>query len=129
MAADALVILEPAAERGAPARTPHPVATPDLSPLFAPRSVAVVGASDDVSKWGGSLLRNLIDGDFAGPVYPVNGRGGTVQGLSAYSAIAAPAFPVSVVSVSVTDPPITRIPPPKLDELPASVELEIDSEA
>ncbi|MDO8916285.1 MAG: acetate--CoA ligase family protein [Coriobacteriia bacterium] len=86
VAADALVILDPAAERGT--HVPHAVVTPDLAPLFAPRSVAVVGASEDPGKWGGSLLRNLIEGDFPGPIYPVNGRGGTVQGLPAYSGIA-----------------------------------------
>jgi acyl-CoA synthetase (NDP forming) len=90
VAADALVILDPAAERGAPASSPvpHVTASPDLTPLFAPRSVAVVGASGDPLKWGGSLLRNIIDGDFAGAIYPVNGRGGTVFGLPAYSSIA-----------------------------------------
>ncbi|MBN2823467.1 MAG: acetate--CoA ligase family protein [Coriobacteriia bacterium] len=85
VAADALVILDP--ERNASAHGPHVVSTPDLTPLFAPRAVAVIGASDDIAKWGGSLLRNVIEGDFAGPIYPVNGRGGTVQGLPAFSSI------------------------------------------
>jgi acyl-CoA synthetase (NDP forming) len=84
VAADALVILHPATAPHAP----HVASTPDLTPLFAPRSVTVIGASDDASKWGGSLLRNLIEGDFGGPIYPVNGRGGTVQGLPAYVSIA-----------------------------------------
>jgi len=87
VAADALVILDPAAERGASASIPH-VTSPDLTPLFAPRSVAVVGASNDVLKWGGSLMRNLTHGGFAGPIYPVNGRGGTVCDLPAFPSIA-----------------------------------------
>jgi acyl-CoA synthetase (NDP forming) len=86
LAADALVILDPAAEQGASARVPR--ATPDLAPLFAPRSVTLVGASEDPSKWGGSLLRNLVGGGFPGPIYPVNGRGGTVCGLPAYVSVA-----------------------------------------
>ena len=90
VAADALVILDAAAERGGPAtaHAPHVGTSPDLTPLFAPRAVAVVGASSDPLKWGGSLMRNLIDGDFGGPIYPVNGRGGTVFGLPAFSTIA-----------------------------------------
>ncbi len=56
--------------------------------MFAPRAVTVVGASNDPHKWGGSLLRNLIDGGFAGPIYPVNGRGGTVFDLPAFASIA-----------------------------------------
>lgn len=59
VAADALVILDPAVERGESGSAPTPRATtsPDLSPVFASRSVAVVGASNDLLKWGGSLLR------------------------------------------------------------------------
>ena len=87
VAADALVILDPAAERDASASAslPRVTSSPDLTPLFAPRAVTVVGASNDPLKWGGSLLRNLIDGGFAGPIYPVNGRGGTVCGLPAFT--------------------------------------------
>ena len=89
VAADALVILAPARARGASAAAPLPrVTSPDLTPLFAPRAVAVVGASDDPLKWGGSLLLNLIDGGFAGAIYPVNRRGGTVCGLPAFRSVA-----------------------------------------
>jgi acyl-CoA synthetase (NDP forming) len=88
VAADALVILDPVAKRGASALIPRLTSSPDLAPLFAPRSVTVVGASSDPRKWGGSLLRNLINGGFAGPIYPVNGRGGTVRGLRAFASIA-----------------------------------------
>jgi acyl-CoA synthetase (NDP forming) len=85
VAADALVVLDPAA--GTRPSVPHPHVTPDLTPLFAPHAVTVVGASNDPLKWGGSLLRNLIDGGFAGAIYPVNGRGGTVCGLPAFSSV------------------------------------------
>ena len=90
VAADALVILAPAGERGAsaPALLPPVTAPPDLTPLFAPRAVTVVGASNDPLKWGGSLLHNLIDGGFAGAIYPVNRGGGTVCGLPAYRTVA-----------------------------------------
>ncbi len=87
VAADALVILSPAAGPGASASITRD--TPrDLTPLLAPRAVTVVGASNDPRKWGGSLMRNLIDGGFAGPIYPVNGRGGTVCDLPAFGSVA-----------------------------------------
>ena len=89
VAADALVTLDPTVGRGAPATAHQVTSSPNLTPLFAPHSVTVVGASSDPSKWGGSLLRNLIDGDFGGPIYPVNGRGGIVQGLPAFASIAS----------------------------------------
>lgn len=90
VATDALVILDPAGERGASASASLPRVTspPDLTPLFAPRAVAVVGASDDPLKWGGSTLLNLIDGGFAGAIYPVNRRGGTVCGRPAFRSVA-----------------------------------------
>ena len=88
VAADALVILDPAGGRDASASLLRVSSAPDLTPLFAPRAVAVVGASDDPLKWGGSLLLNLIDGGFAGAIYPVNRRGGTVCGLPAFRSVA-----------------------------------------
>ncbi|MGE5228864.1 MAG: acetate--CoA ligase family protein [Deltaproteobacteria bacterium] len=79
VAADALVILaEPSVSPAAPRRRP------DLRAVFSPSSLAVVGASDDVAKWGGSVLRNLIDGGFEGAIYPINPRGGSILGLPAY---------------------------------------------
>src|SRR5450756_1364470 len=59
----------------------------DLTPLFAPRAVAIVGASDDPLKWGGSILLNLIDGGFAGAIYPVNRRGGALFGRPAFRSV------------------------------------------
>jgi acetyltransferase len=45
-----------------------------LQPVFAPRSVAVIGASDRPGSVGRTLLRNLIKSPFGGTVYPVNPR-------------------------------------------------------
>lgn len=59
-----------------------------LDALVAPRSVAVVGASSDTSKWGGMLIANLRLGGFPGPIYPVNPKGGTILGLPVQASIA-----------------------------------------
>ena len=56
----------------------------DLTPLFDPRSVAVVGASGDTSKWGGDVSVRLLRGEHRRRVYLVNGRGGEVLGRPAY---------------------------------------------
>lgn len=79
-----------------------------LDSVFAPRSVAVVGASDDVARIGGRVLRHLLSGGFKGRVYPINPRRGQVQGLAAYPSVAAlPDVPdvalVVVPSESVLD--------------------------
>jgi acetate---CoA ligase (ADP-forming) len=49
--------------------------------LLDPRSIVVVGASNDVHKPGGKILRNLIDHGFAGPLYVVNPKQDAVQGI------------------------------------------------
>ena len=87
VAADALVILGSTSERDASDSTSQGTRSPDLTPLFAPRAVTVVGASNDPRKWGGSLMSNLITGEFPGPIYPVSGRGGTVFDLPAFGGI------------------------------------------
>jgi acetyltransferase len=58
-----------------------------MKALVAPRSVAVVGASADVGKWGGSALRSILDGGYVGRVYPVNPKGGEIFGLRAYPSL------------------------------------------
>lgn len=60
-----------------------------LSPLLAPRSVALVGASENVARIGGRPLRYLRDAGFKGAVYPVNPNRETVQGFRSYASVDA----------------------------------------
>jgi acyl-CoA synthetase (NDP forming) len=53
--------------------------------LLNPRSIVVVGGSDDISKAGGKVLKNLLEGSFKGDVYVVNPKTPRVQGLKAYA--------------------------------------------
>jgi acetyltransferase len=57
----------------------------NLQHLFAPRSVALVGASDRPGSLGATLLRNLDAGGFGGPVWLVNPRHEEVGGRPAYA--------------------------------------------
>ena len=82
VAADALIILGEEQQR-----PPRSSFRPNMRAILAPRSIAIVGASDDVDKWGGSALRNILDGDFEGTVYPVNPKGGNFFGLQVYPSI------------------------------------------
>ncbi|MGH9291172.1 MAG: acetate--CoA ligase family protein [Acidimicrobiales bacterium] len=61
----------------------------DLRALFDPASVAVVGASDDTSKWGNWLARGALEGEHHRRVYLVNRRGGTVLGRQVYESVSA----------------------------------------
>ena len=89
VAADALVVLDPAGAMG-PADAAgggDAAAARDLSAVFAPRSIAVVGASDDAAKWGGSVLQNLIAGGYEGRLYPVNPKVSSIFGLPAWPSL------------------------------------------
>jgi acetate---CoA ligase (ADP-forming) len=58
-----------------------------LGVLFAPESVAVIGASDDPARLGGRPIRYLLEAGYAGAIYPVNPKRDRVQGLKAYPSI------------------------------------------
>jgi acetyl coenzyme A synthetase (ADP forming)-like protein len=79
--------------QSATASAPVPVpAKPDASTLvslFRPRSVAVIGASRDITTVSGAVFKNLIGRGFNGAVYPVNPQATVVQSVAAYPDIAA----------------------------------------
>ena len=52
--------------------------------LIKPKSIAVIGGSNDIQKPGGKVLKNLIDGDFQGDLYVVNPKIDKVQGIRTY---------------------------------------------
>jgi len=58
-----------------------------LDDLLAPKSIAIVGASDDKRRIGGRPLPDMIEQKFDGAVYPVNARRETVQGVKAYPSV------------------------------------------
>ncbi|HOV19885.1 acetate--CoA ligase family protein [Ottowia sp.] len=66
-----------------------------------PRSVAVLGASDDLMKWGGSILALLRKFGFDGAIYPVNPRAESVQGLKAFATVQAIGQPVDVAVIAL----------------------------
>ncbi|HEX9126298.1 MAG TPA: acetate--CoA ligase family protein, partial [Methylomirabilota bacterium] len=58
-----------------------------LAPFFDPQCIAVIGASRNPSKVGGSVLANRRSAGFPGRVIPVNPAAETVQGLKAYPSL------------------------------------------
>lgn len=58
-----------------------------LSPLFSPRSVAVIGASSRVESVGGVVFKNMLESGFQGKLYPVNPNHDEIQGQRAYASI------------------------------------------
>ena len=78
--------------------------------IFEPQRVAVFGASDDRSKWGGRIMHYLALHGFAGEIVPLNPRREVVQGRKCYARIAdAPPIDVAVIAVpAVAVPQMVR---------------------
>ena len=72
-----------------------------LRPLFWPRSVAVLGASDNPNKIGGIPVRSFREYGYRGAFYPINPTRETVQGLPAFPSLAAVDGPVDVAIMAV----------------------------
>ncbi|RUL87617.1 bifunctional acetate--CoA ligase family protein/GNAT family N-acetyltransferase [Tautonia sociabilis] len=79
----------------------------DLDPIFAPRTVAVVGASESPGSVGRTILWNLLSNPFGGTVYPVNPKRPSVLGVKAYPRVASLPEPVDL-AVIVT--PASSVP-------------------
>ena len=68
--------------------------------LIAPKSIVVVGASNNTTKPGGKLLKNLLDNNFKGDLYVVNPGSNEVQGVKSYPSINdLPAVEMAVLAI------------------------------
>src|SRR5712672_406448 len=75
---------------------PHP-----LDSLFAPDSIALIGASRDLEKIPGRLLPMLRKNEFPGKIYPINPNYGDIDGLKCYSTIADVGQPIDLAIVII----------------------------
>jgi acyl-CoA synthetase (NDP forming) len=58
-----------------------------LRSILEPRSVAVIGASSKSGKIGHEILKNVVDGGYAGAIYPINPHEDFVLGLKSFKSI------------------------------------------
>ncbi len=86
---------------------PHSAGRPDpadprsLDAIFRPRSVAVVGASRRHGSIGREILRNLVAGDFNGPVFPVNSHETVLQSMRCWPSVSDLPEPVDLAILAV----------------------------
>lgn len=73
----------------------------DIGGVLAPRSVAVIGASEDVGKFGGRVLHHLVKHAYAGTILPINPNRDSLFGLTAYPSITAAPGPVDVAVIAL----------------------------
>ena len=69
--------------------------------LLNPKNIVVVGGSDDITKAGGKVLKNLLSGGFPGEIYVVNPKAPVVQGLKAHADVSLlPRTDLAVIAVA-----------------------------
>jgi len=73
----------------------------DLTPFFAPRSIAVVGAGERATSSGGAVMQLLRQAGYGGRVVPVNPKGGTIFGYESVTSIAAIDPPVDLAVIVI----------------------------
>ncbi|MCK3685117.1 acetate--CoA ligase [Maribellus sp. YY47] len=56
--------------------------------LLRPRSIVVVGASNNVTKPGGKVIKNLLDHDYKGDLFAVNPNENSIQGIPSFTDVA-----------------------------------------
>ena len=72
----------------------------DLSPIFEPKSVALIGASNNPAKYGWIILANIIANGYTGRIYPINPREDKIWGLRVYRSISDVPEEVDLVDIS-----------------------------
>ncbi|MBN2283832.1 MAG: acetate--CoA ligase family protein [Deltaproteobacteria bacterium] len=98
LAVDALVVLGDPPEKK---EDIEPVDPLTIRHLFYPRSVAFVGASGQMGKWGHMLVTNTISGGYQGDMYLVNAKGGTIAGREVYRSVLEIPGPVDLGIVTI----------------------------
>ena len=72
-----------------------------LARLLSPRTVAIIGASDDPARIGGRPLSYLLAAGFAGAIYPINPNRERVQGVPAFPSISSAPSPIDVAVIAL----------------------------
>src|SRR5512138_2511768 len=75
-----------------------------LTALFAPRGIAVIGASRDRTKLGYGVARNLVASNYAGAIHFINPKADRILGQRCYPSIEAAPDPIELAVVIVTAP-------------------------
>ena len=80
-----------------------------LEVFFAPRSVAVIGATARPGSVGRTVLANLLASPFGGTIYPVNAKHGEVLGVRSYPTVAELPGPIDLAVVVTPAPTVPAV--------------------
>ena len=81
----------------------------NLSKLFSPTSVAIVGASNTPGKVGYSILKNLIEAEFIGEIYPININDKIIQGVRAFPSLVDVKKNIDLAIICVPAPVVIKV--------------------
>ena len=79
-----------------------------LTPFFAPRGIAVIGASQDPTKLGYGLARNLVQSNYQGSVHFINPKGGRLLGRPMIPSILDAPDPVDLAILLIPAPAVSQ---------------------
>jgi acetyl coenzyme A synthetase (ADP forming)-like protein len=82
---------------------------PSLAPFFTPQGIALIGVSQDPTKLGYGLARNLVQSAYPGAIHLVNPRGGELLGRLVHKSIAAVPDPVDLAVILASAPQMAGI--------------------
>ncbi len=97
-AVDALIVPGAPPDRAA---FPSPADLTQLGKLFHPRSIAFVGASSGIGKWGHILVTSTVGGGFTGDIHLVNPKGGSIAGRTVHRSVSEIPGPVDLAVVTI----------------------------
>jgi len=80
-----------------------------MKTLLKPRSIAIIGASRDISSIGGRLHKNLLHHGYQGKVFLVNPKHDTIDGKKSYSSLSDIPDSVDVILVAVPEKAIYQV--------------------
>ncbi|MBW7919850.1 MAG: bifunctional acetate--CoA ligase family protein/GNAT family N-acetyltransferase [Anaerolineales bacterium] len=80
-----------------------------LQPIFSPKTVAVIGATEKTGSVGRTVLWNLISSPFGGTVFPVNPKRENILGIKAYPSIKDIPDPVDLAVIVTPAPTVPKI--------------------
>jgi acetyltransferase len=72
-----------------------------LDGLFKPRSIAVIGASNNPLSIGHIVIQNLVDHNFKGPIYPINPKSKFIKSFKAYPSVGDIPDDIDLVNISI----------------------------
>ncbi|MEM2110143.1 MAG: CoA-binding protein [Candidatus Odinarchaeota archaeon] len=88
---------------------PESVVLEQMKRLIEPRSIAIVGASDQISKVGGTITHNLVTSDYRGKVFLVNPKKEMIYGRRVYRSLTDIEEEVDLVEIVVPAPQVPDV--------------------